>query len=93
MAGSSDEKIAAVANWRESDLFSPAERAAFDLAEAMSHTPATVSDAVFAALQPHFSETQIVELAATIAMENYRARLNRVFLVEAEGLYRPGDQG
>ncbi len=77
-------------DWRASSLFTPAERAAFDLAEAMSHTPATVSDAVFAELKNHFSEDQIVELAATIAMENYRARMNRVFLVQAEGLYQPG---
>jgi hypothetical protein len=30
-----------------------------------------------------------VELAATIAMENFRARFNRVFEVEAQGLYCP----
>ncbi len=81
-----------MADWRASALFTAAERAAFDLAEAMSHTPATVSDADFTELQRHFSEEQIVELAATIAMENYRARINRVFLVEAEGLYQP-DRG
>ena len=40
-------------------------------------------------MQNHFNEEQIVELAATIAMENYRARMNRVFLVESEGRYRP----
>jgi len=55
----------------------------------MSSTPATVSDELFAQLQDHFNEKQIVELAATIAMENYRARMNRVFLVESEGRYRP----
>ncbi len=31
----------------------------------------------------------MVELAATIAMENYRARLNRAFLVESQGIYKP----
>jgi len=70
-------------------LFTPAERAAFEIAEAVSLTPATVSDEIYAEAQIHFSEEQLVELAATVAMENYRARLNRVFLVEAEGRYQP----
>lgn len=52
-------------------------------------TPAAVTDAVFAEARRHFSEAQLVELAATAAMENYRARLNRAFLVESQGLYRP----
>ena len=55
----------------------------------MTFTPATITDEMFAAARAHFSEAQIVELAATIAMENYRARLNRMFLVEPQGLYKP----
>ena len=54
----------------------------------MTHTPADVSDEVYAEASRHFSEEQLVELAATVAMENYRARLNRAFLVESQGLYR-----
>jgi alkylhydroperoxidase family enzyme len=87
--GASHEKIAAVATFRESDLFSPAERAALSMAEAMTRTPVDVSDDVFAEARGHFSDEQMVELAATIAMENYRARFNRAFLVESLGLY-PG---
>jgi alkylhydroperoxidase family enzyme len=78
-----------VAGWRNSRLFTPAERTAMELAEAMSAAPATVTDELFAEVQKHFTEEQIVELAATIAMENYRARMNRVFLIESEGRYRP----
>ena len=89
MAGSSDEKIAAVADWRASDLFTPAERAAFTLAEEVTETPANVSDETFDAARAHFSEAQLVALAAAAAMENYRARFNRVFLVESMGLYQP----
>ena len=55
----------------------------------MTATPAEVPDAVYAEAAKHFSEAQLVELAATAAMENYRARLNRAFLVEAQGFYRP----
>ena len=84
-----DEKIAAVAIWQDSDLFSAAERAALALAEAMTVTPADVSDDLFAELRAHYSEEQIVELSATIGLENYRARINRVFLIESEGRYQP----
>ena len=82
-------KIAAVATWRTSDLFSEEERVAFELAEAMSKTPAEVSDKVFSVLRDYFREDQIVELVATIAMENYRARFNRAFLIESQELYQP----
>ncbi|MEX2454638.1 MAG: hypothetical protein WD470_08035 [Rhodospirillaceae bacterium] len=56
----------------------------------MSFTPADVTDEIYAEAQRHFSEAQLVELAATVAMENYRARLNRMFLIEPLGRYRPG---
>ena len=84
--GASDEKIAALESFRTSELFTAAERAALELTEAMSQTPAVVSDEIFDALRPHFTEPQLVELVATIAMENYRARFNRAFDVEAQGL-------
>lgn len=88
-AGASREKIAAVEHHVTSDLFSPEEKAALAFAEGMTRTPASVSDAVFAEAQRYFSEPQLVELAATAAMENYRARFNRAFLVESQGFYRP----
>lgn len=89
MAKASDEKIAAVAHWRESALFSDQERAAFALAEAMSATPAVVPDDVFVEAQRQFTIPQLVELAATVAMENYRARFNCAFVMESQGFYRP----
>ena len=88
-ANAPDEKIAAVAHWRESELFSAPERAAFALAEAMTNTPAVVPDDVFAEARRHFSDPQLVELAATVAMENYRARFNCAFAVPSQGFYRP----
>lgn len=78
-----------MADWRDNPLFTPAERAALEICEAISFTPATVTDEMYAEAQNHFSEEQLVELAATIAMENYRARMNRVFLVESEDRYQP----
>ncbi len=51
----------------------------------MTQTPVEVSDELFAALRQHFNEAQMVELTAAIAWENYRARFNHAFGVEAQG--------
>lgn len=84
MGGASDEKIAAIYDFRASDLFSAAEKAALTLAEEMSATPADVSDETFAEVRKWFNEAEMVELVGTIAMENYRARFNRAFDVESQ---------
>lgn len=84
MGGASDEKIAAIYDFRTSDLFSPAEKAALALAEEMSATPADVTDETFAEARKWFNEAEMVELVGTIAMENYRARFNRAFDVESQ---------
>jgi len=55
------------------------------LTVALTRTPANVSDELFAALRRDFSERQMVELTAAIAWENYRARFNRTFGIEAAG--------
>ncbi len=86
VSGASDEKIAALESFRTSDLFTEQEKAALVLAEAMTRTPADVSDEEFADAYRWFSEAQMVELVATIAMENYRARFNRAFDVESQHL-------
>jgi alkylhydroperoxidase family enzyme len=56
----------------------------------MTATPAAVSQALFDDLRQYFDEAQLVELSAEIAFENYRARFNRVFEVEPQGLYQGG---
>jgi len=61
-----------------------------DLADAMASTPSNISAELYARLQKQFSEEQLLELGAQIAFENFRARLNRVFDVESDQLYKPG---
>ena len=58
------------------------------LADALADTPASVSDALFAALKAHYSEEELMEIAAFCAQENYRARWNRLFDVGSDGFYR-----
>jgi len=56
-----------------------------EYADAMTQTPVEVKDALFAKLREKFIEAQLVELTATLAWENYRARFDHAFSVEAEG--------
>lgn len=55
------------------------------LAVGLTRTPVAIDDALFAALRARFDEAQLVELHATIAWENFRARFNRGFGVEPQG--------
>ena len=87
--GVSDEKIAALADYATSDLYEESERVALELADAMSQAAVEISDDLFGRLREHFDEAQLVELAATAAMENFRARFNRVFQIEPNALYCP----
>jgi alkylhydroperoxidase family enzyme len=84
-SGASPEKIAALADYRRSALFSETEQLVLEYADAMTRTPAEIPDALFAKLSEKFSESQLVELTATLAWENYRARFDHAFRVEAEG--------
>lgn len=83
--GVSEQQLRDLACYRESPAFSEVERVVLDLASAMANTPAEVSPELLASLRRHFDEAQLVELAAGIAWENYRARFNRVFGVGPVG--------
>ena len=89
MYGLSDEEITAVREGRI-EGFVPSEVALLRMADAMADTPSNVSDQLSAELRRYFSEEQLIELAASVALENFRSRFNRVFDVGSDGLYRKG---
>jgi len=80
-----EAKLAEVANWCDSGLFTEAERVALEYAERMTITGQKVDDALFARLKQHYSEAQIVELTAAIALENFRSKFNPALGIEAQG--------
>jgi alkylhydroperoxidase family enzyme len=80
-----EAKMAAVAAWRESALFSEPERIALEYAERMTITGQKIDDELVARLKRHFTEAQIVELTAAIALENFRSKFNPALGVEAQG--------
>jgi 4-carboxymuconolactone decarboxylase len=85
--GLSQEECDALADWRNSKLFSARERAALAYADAMTRDIA-VPDDVFAALHPHFSERQIVELTVLIGTYNMHTRVFMALKIDPEPHHR-----
>ena len=83
--GATEEKIQAVEQAAISPLFDELERAAIAYAEAMTITGQRVSDDLFARIRKHFTEPQIVELTAAVALENFRSKFNVALGIEAQG--------
>lgn len=78
----------ALPDFENSIAFSDVEKLVLRYAAAMTGTPVEVPDELFEALRRHFDERQLVELTSAIAWENYRARFDHAFGIEAEGFYR-----
>jgi len=84
-AGASEKKLGAVVRFATSALFSEPERAALSFAEALTITGQKVTEELFARVRAHFSEAETVELAAAVAVENFRSKFNVALGVEAQG--------
>ncbi len=84
----SDEKLLAVVK-NDLSVFSKDELLVIELADAMVDTPSNISDELYARLREKFSEEQLLQLGGQLAFENYRARLNRVFEVGSDELFKP----
>lgn len=79
------EKMQNVARWRDAPIFSEAERLALEFAEKATITGQKVEPDLIARLKQHFDDTQIVELSAAVALENFRSKFNVPLGVEAQG--------
>jgi AhpD family alkylhydroperoxidase len=78
-AGETDERLFAVAAWRETDLFTEAERAALALAEAMtrlSDRSDPVPNEVWDDAAQHFDDNQLAGLVLWISTTNLFNRVN-----------------
>ncbi len=80
-----ETQIMELSSYRESGAFSELEKSVLDYAVALSQTPAEASDELVATLRKNLDDKQLVELTAMIAWENFRARFNRGFAIEAQG--------
>ena len=69
-------KVEALSQFRASPLFTPAERAALELAAAAGACPPRVTDAHFAELRKHFSDDAATEIVAVLSLLGWLNRWN-----------------
>ena len=84
-AGLSEQQLAELDDFEASTAFTDLEKRVLQYAEALTQAPAHVSKESFDSLREYFDPRQMVELTSVIAWENFRARFNRGFGIEAEG--------
>jgi alkylhydroperoxidase family enzyme len=78
-------KLREITNWQRSTVYSESERAAISYAVAMTQTPPAVTDDMVADLRTRFSDAEVIELTAMIALENQRSRINTALGLTSQG--------
>jgi alkylhydroperoxidase family enzyme len=78
-------KVRAVGAWRSSDLFDERERVVLEYAEVATGCPAEVSEGLAARVRTYLSDVEFVELAAWVALENFRSRFNAGLGLRSQG--------
>jgi AhpD family alkylhydroperoxidase len=88
-------KLREVTDWQRSTVYNERERAAIRYAVGMSQTPPQVTDEMVADLRT-LTDAEVVELTATIALENQRSRTNAALGLTSQGFRDhcdlPGDR-
>jgi AhpD family alkylhydroperoxidase len=78
-AGETDDRLLRVVAWRETDLFTDAERAALALTEAatrLADRTEAVTDAIWDDAADHFDERGLAAIVLMIATTNFFNRIN-----------------
>jgi alkylhydroperoxidase family enzyme len=90
-ANEPDSRINAVANWRQSDAFTPRERAALAWTEEITNIQdGHASDEAYRAVSEFFKDKDLVDLTFAIATINAWNRLSIAFRAEWNPSIRPG---
>ncbi len=80
-AGATDAQIAALDDYARSDAFSDEEKAVLAYTEQLTKTACVESDTV-AKIKQFLNDTQLVTLAATVALANFTNRVNHGLDIE-----------
>ena len=83
-SGLSDSELLALPRYQSSDLFTDREKAALDYTVGVMRTPVEVTDEVFARMQEHFGDKQLVEITALLTLVNVD-RFNAAFGIGSAG--------
>lgn len=74
--GASQERMENIWLFRDSELFSTAEKAAFEFALAASSVPNAVTDTISSDLKAHWTEDDIVEILGVVSLFGFLNRWN-----------------
>ena len=74
--GGTAERLENIWSFRQSDLYTPAEKAAFELALAASSVPNAVNAEIENEMQKYWDEGEIVEILGVVALFGYLNRWN-----------------
>ena len=83
--GINPQKVRDVPVFSHSDVYDETERVVLEYAVAATATPVALPDGVMERLHRHLSEPEIVELAAWVALENFRSRFNAGLGLTSQG--------
>ena len=92
-AGETSVRLNLVAVWRETTVFTAAERAALELTEQstrIADAAGGVTDEAWVNAAKHYDEDQLAALVSTIALINAFNRMNVIVQQPATGDYQPG---
>lgn len=82
--GADARRLDEVWSFRESALFTPAERAALEFAGAAASVPGAVDGAIASELRRHWDEGEIVEITGVVALFGFLNRWNDAMATELE---------
>jgi uncharacterized peroxidase-related enzyme len=88
--GWSNDQLDHLADWQARADFTPAEKAAIRLAEAVTLNANAIPDEQFAELKSFYNDGEIVELLCSIGLFNYFNRFNNALQMEPT---KPGEGG
>jgi alkylhydroperoxidase family enzyme len=83
--GIDPDKVRDVPRFRTSEAYDDVERVVLEYAVAATASPVSLSGELIEQLHRHLSEPEIVELAAWVALENYRSRFNAGLGLKSQG--------
>lgn len=81
--GLSDEELAAVANWQDSDMFDEKDRAVLHYADAVGGQN-TVTDKTYDNLAQHFTEAEIVKVCIAASFAGLVNRVHATFRTDLD---------
>ncbi len=84
-SGLTEAKLRDVARYETSSEYSDLERLALQYADCITLSSEDVSDELFRDIEDVFSESELIELTFTIAVENFFSKFHHALRIEAQG--------